>query len=414
MSDKPELDEDDEGPDAAFKNAIRDAIKNATPVDEADDAAGGFDAPLTEGTKDPAITAEEGQDLAAKARFRNAEGKFAKTLDDGTAEGEKKPDAEAHQAEVKADGDKPASEAAKTDAKPGGADPGAETDPAKVPVTDLAKASVADLLTGIDAAKSAEIGKRIAASAEVMDLFVGKEEALKMHGLDRPHEAIKRLLYLNEFAQEKPDEYLAWVASQVKPNEAHTVLESAAKRLGYKMVKDEPAEDEFADEETKRLRREVAELRAKAAEPYGPDAPQHRQIRDVQDTYNGFVAERGQDGSLKRPYFEFLKPRITALATAHFQSTKKYVTTDDLQRFYDLAEQEARGIIGGNGNSAAQQVPPVQDQSQKDAAPAPAAKPAEKAASKMIDGDGQGASRRPALPDGADLMSTIRHYASEG
>lgn len=414
MVDKPEDDEDD-GPDAAFKEAIRNAIKSAAPADAAADDAGGFDAPMTEAAQTPAITAEEGQDLAAKARFRDAEGKFAKTLDDGTGEGEKKPDAEEAKVETKAEGDKPAAEA-KPAAKPAAEEPKADADPAKAqtPATDLSKASVADLLAGIDATRSAEIGKRIAASTEVMDLFAGKEEALKLHGLDRPHEAIKRLLYLNEFAQEKPDEYLAWVASQVKPNEAHTVLEAAAKRLGFKMVKDEPEDDEFADEETKRLRRENAELRAKSAGEWGPDAPQHQQNRSVQDTYNGFVAERGEDGSLKRPYFELLKPRITALATAHVQTTKKYVTTEDLQRFYDAAEQEARGLIGGNGNSAAQPAPPVQDQSQKDAAPAPAAKPAEKAASKMIDGDGPGASRRPALPDGADLMSTIRHYASEG
>lgn len=413
MGDKPELDEDD-GPDADFKEVIRKAIAEATPADDAAADAGGFDAPLTEDQQSPAISAEEGHDLAAKARFRDAEGKFAKTLDEGAGEGEKKPEAEAPKTEVKADGDKPAPEA-KSDAKPRTEESKVDADPTKAPSADLSKASVADLLSGIDAAKSTEIGKRIATSAEVMDLFTGKEEALKMHGLDRPHEAIKRLLYLNDFAQQKPDEYLAWVATQVKPNEAHTVLEAAAKRLGFKMVKEEAdADDEFADEETKRLRRENAELRAKSAEPYGPDAPQHQQSRTVQDTYNGFVAERGEDGNLKRPYFDFLKPRITALATAHVQTTKKYVSTEDLQRFYDQAEQEARGLIGGNDKSAAQPAQPVPDQSQKEAAPAPAAKPAEKAASKMIDGDGPGASRRPALPEGADLMSAIRHFASEG
>lgn len=411
MGDKPELDEDD-GPDAEFKDVIRKAIAEATPADDAAEDAGGFDAPLRTTAESPAISAEEGQDLAAKARFRDAEGKFSKTLDEGG--GEKK----AEEPDAKTEGDQTAAAEQKSETKPG-AEPakadGDDADPTKAPSADLSKASVADLLSGIDAAKSAEIGKRIAASAEVMDLFAGKEEALKLHGLDRPHEAIKRLLYLNDFAQQKPDEYLAWVATQVKPNEAHTVLEAAAKRLGFKMVKDEPAaDDEFADEETKRLRRENAELRAKSAEPYGPDAPQHQQSRTVQDTYNGFVAERGEDGNLKRPYFDFLKPRITALATAHVQTTKKYVSTEDLQRFYDQAEQEARGLIGGNDKSAAQPAQPVPDQSQKEAAPAPAAKPAEKAASKMIDGDGPGASRRPALPEGADLMSAIRHFASEG
>ena len=420
---KLELDDED-GPDAEFKAVMRKAIAEATPADD-DDDAGGFDAPLEEVQTSPTDSQDEGLDIATKARFRNAEGKFAKAIDDGTdAPDGDKGKAEGAEVETKP-GDKPAAADdgkekpaaagdTKADAKPGDKPEGEGDKPADAPA-DLSKASVADLRTGMDAAKPAEITKRIAASSEVMDLFKGKEEALKMHGLDRPHEAIKRLLYLNEFAQNKPDEYIAWVAGQVKPNEAHSVLEAAAKRFGYKVVKDAPEDDEFEDEETKRLREENATLRAKTEAPWGPDAPQYQQNQRVADTLTGFVNERDETGNLKRPYWEILKGRVTELASAQFQGgAGKAVTTDDLQRFYDQASNEARGLVGGNDTSAAQPAPAMQYQPQTQAAPAPAQKPADKAASKMIDGDGPGATRRPALPETADLRATLRHFTENG
>lgn len=392
-ADKPDLDEDD-GPDAEFAAAIRKAIADATPADEPEDT-GGFDAPLAVEAPKPTVSQEEGLEIALKARVRDAEGKFAQTIEDGAGT---KPGTEQ---------EKPADDAAKSEGQEEASDgvhkPAEET-------ADLTKAPVADLLSGIDAARSAEITRRLKDSSEVLDLFAGKEEALKVHGMTRPHEAIKRLLYLNEFAQAKPDEYVAWLATQVKPDAAHTVIEAAAKRLGYRVVRDEPEEDEFADEEVKRLRRENAELKAKSAEPFGPDAPHYQKQRSVADTLDAFVTERDETGHLRRPHFDFLKPRITQLASAHVQATQKYVTTDDLQRFYDQAAEEARAVVGGNDKSAAQPAKPVQDQGKTEAAQPQKAK----AASKMIDGDGPGATRRPALPEGADLMATLRHFASEG
>lgn len=408
----PNDDIDDDGPDAEFMKEIGEAIDKAFDIDGEKDA-GGFDAPLDDVKAAETVSAEDGNDLATNARFRDAQGKFAKDLDkgpDGAEDADKKTDTK--------DGD--AAKAAvdvtkeKADADPDKGDDGANAEDGKSsePV-DLAKASVGDLLNGIDEGKAKEIAKRLGASAQVMDLFAGREDQLRIHGLSEPHEAIKRLLYLNEFAQQKPDEYIAWVAQQIGPDKSQAALEGAAKRLGYKLVKDEPDVDEFADEETKRLAAENAELRRKSADPFGPDAPQYQTVQNTRDQLSSFINERDDTGSLKRPHYQTLAPRMTQLAKHHVETTKQYVTPADLQRFYDQSLAEARSMFAPGDTPAAQPATPVQQPEQTTAAqPQTPAKPAEKAASKMIDGDGPGATRRPALPKDADLRSAIEYFAN--
>ena len=275
--------------------------------------------------------------------------------------------------------------------------------------------------------ESADIGKPIAqarndakalaryfefyggAADKVMGLFKGREEELKAHSTT-PEKAMERLLFLNNFAQQKPHEYLAWVARETKGDAAHEALGEAAKLLGYKIVADAEEPDEFEDEEVAKLRKENAELKRAQTPAFGPDAPDQVARRSVMEALQDFTTAIDDAGALKHPHFETLKPRITQLAAAHKQSTGQFVTAEDLTRFYSQAETEMRSVFAPPSSSAAQDPTPVADQKVEKAA---AAAEKAKAASKLIDGDGQGAPRRPGPGADADLKSVLSHFANQ-
>ena len=381
--------------DDGTADIIRKAYDAAMEDDGEDD--GGFDQPAQPGRDDPdVVSPDQGRELLDKSEIAKSRGKNP----DESAKPAPKPEADA-----KSDD---AGEAAK-----------AETEDANAP--DLSAADTASLLEGVPDASKAEISRRIDTAARILDQFKEHQDELKAHGTSE-EQAINRLLYLNSFAQTKPDEYLAWVAGQANAAEPHAALEGAAKLLGYKLTKDGGADDDddmFLDDTTRALREEVASLKAQIAgkaPSFGPDTPERQQQLTAQRQLSDFVSERDEAGQPRRPFFDHLRPRIVEMALSHRNSTGQHVTTDDLQRFYDQALEEARSAFGNptpnpnaSGNSAAQAAKPVADQIKERAA---AAQKAQRA-SKSIDGTGQGASRRPALSESASLDEVIRHFASQ-
>jgi hypothetical protein len=230
---------------------------------------------------------------------------------------------------------------------------------------------------------------------------------MEMHGTN-PTEQIDRLLELNEFAQNKPDEYLAWVATQTMGEKPHEAIAGAAKLLGYKLVEDkaddQDDEDLFEDPALQALRDENAALKAKLGgdrPEFGPDTTERRSVRDAERNLQNFVNETGPDGQPLRPYFNMLEGRIGEMARLKVQETGRALTLEDLGGLYDAAVAEIQSAFG---TSAAQTQPSVTDLADQKKADA-----AEKArrASKTIDGSGQGTSRRPALPADASLDDVI-------
>lgn len=389
MNDTPKTPAEDLEPDEEFARVISEAIKSASTVaDAAEDETGGFDAPLSEADlpKRQSVSVEEGQTLADKARFNGkgeedkAEKDFQDAIDKG-AEGDKIPPADAA---------KPGEEKAKPEAA-------ADAPP------DLATLATADLIKGLDEKTAGEITRRIGDAERVNKLFEGREEELRMHGVSAD-QAMSRLLYLNAFAQAKPDEYLAWVATQVDADKAADLFGKAAAHLGLKVVPADGAEeDEFESEEMKALREENARLKRASAPGFGPDTPERAGQRSAMETLHDFTTATDDTGQLRHPHFEALKPVITQMATKHRTETGKFVTAEDLERFYATAVERMQSAFG---SSAAQAPASVAEQKQTPAAAKPAEKP--KPASKMIDGDGQGADRRPALPWDAPLDAVLK------
>lgn len=415
MADKYEDDDNifDEGEmeDDGTADIIRKAYEESMKDDGDDD--GGFDQPLdVKAAEEPdVVSPEKGRDLLDDAEMAKAKGKAA--ADDGSEESEKPGEGDKPKDDAKPEGgeEKPAEDNSPEGDK---GDQGGEEKP-----TDLKAADLNTLLDGVPDDRKGEISRRLGDADRVLAPFKAHEAELKRHG-QTPEGAINRLLELNTFAQSKPDEYLAWVATQSN-SEPHKALEGAAKLLGYKLAKDGEDDDDdmFSDPQTKALKEENARLKAQLSgnQPsFGPDTPERQQARTVQQQLQSFVSEVDEAGQLKRPFFEQLRPRISEMATAHRNGTGNPVTTDDLQRFYDQAVSEVRTAFGaptapapqsGQG-SAAQGGKPVADQIKERAA---AAQRAQKA-SKSVDGTGQGASRRPALSDNASLDDVIRHFAS--
>lgn len=399
MNNTPKTPAEDLEPDEEFARVISEAIKSASTVaDAAEDETGGFDAPLSEADlpKRQSVSVEEGQTLADKARFNGkgeedkAEKDFQDAIDKG-AEGDKIPPADAA---------KPGEDKAKPEAA---AEPGEKDMPAAEAQPDLTRLATADLIKGLDEKMAGEITRRIGNAERVNKLFEGRERELGMHGVSAD-QAMSRLLDLNAFAQAKPDEYLAWVATQVEPDKAADLFGKAAAHLGLKVVPADGAEDdEFESEEMKALREENARLKRASAPGFGPDTPERAGQRNAMDTLRDFTTATDETGQLRHPHFEALKPVITQMATKHRTDTGKFVTAEDLERFYATAVERMQSAFG---SSAAQAPASVAEQKQTPAAAKPAEKP--KPASKMIDGDGQGADRRPALPWDAPLDAVLK------
>ncbi len=278
--------------------------------------------------------------------------------------------------------------------------------------------SIDELLEGLDDTRRAKIQERLTAGDAVLSKFAGREEELKLHGNPTPAEAVERLLYLNSFAQKKPDEYLAWAATQFNPEKPNELLEAAAKHLGYKLVPDDDGEDEFEDEEKKRLRLENKRLTAAQGPGFGPDVPQNQAAAEAERRIRSYMGANNADGTPRHPFAEKFKDEVAAKVAAFVKDNNGQMpTTEDLSRFYfevvppalapaAPAREPGKTVPDGQDKpqmqtSAAQPAPAVPEQAKK------AANPARAAASKMLDGSGQGAGHRPALTGDALLRSQI-------
>ena len=387
MTGRPEDDQTDNpweaGPagadddDAEMARIIETALKNSEA--EPDEDTAGFDAPLDDKPRTSAmVDVEEGASLASKAKLT-------------------KPAAEEPEAQDQPEAETPAA----TEAKPAEAAPEAQPE---TPAATPAPLDIAALTEGLDDTRKAEVTRRLTESTAVLDLFKAHDAELQRHGM-KPAEAMSRLMDLNAFAQEKPGEYIAWVAQQTG-EDPQAALTQAAELLGYKLVKADE-DDPFEDDAIKQLKAENARLRGEQVN-FGPDAPQYRAQRSVAQQINDFRSERdASTGTLKRPLFDTLRDVISSRAQAYVSATGKPVTVEDLDRIYQAVEAEAKQALGLPATSAAQPQKTVAPQGQTQAADLAKAKQA----SSSIDGSGQGANRQPALSDDAPLSDVIKFHA---
>lgn len=262
----------------------------------------------------------------------------------------------------------------------------------------------AALLEGVPDDRRQVLSQRLEAGNGVLDLFNGREAELAIHGADvTPAKAVERLLHLNDFAQQKPDEYLAWVAQEMNAEAPHEVLASAAKHLGYKLVLDveDDPDDEFADEEKKALKARL-KLLEPGKPPIGPDAPQNVVSMQVTRALTAFREARGADGNPLHPLHGNFISEISAKVLAFREANPdKIPTAADLSRFYfevvpggtppAPAATPAATPAAPAQTFAAQPNVGVQEKAQKAASP-----DRSEAASKMLDGSGPGSDRRPA------------------
>lgn len=299
----------------------------------------------------------------------------------------------------------------------GAEDPAAES-AASEPVDPSTPPEATDLdalLEGLDDDRRGKIAARVKDADEVMALFKGREAQLAQHGVTA-HQAMARLIQLNEYAAAKPVEYLAWATAQLAPDKAQEVLTAAAEKLGLKLTAAD--DDPFEDEEVKRLRAENRALRSQRLD-FGPDAEaaaaaEAAQRVDPIKVITDFATEKNPDGTPKRPLWEKLKANIATRAKTVRETTGRVVTAADLAQFYEEEERDLRAALGlpaaPAATPAAQPAAPVAGGGTKKAAPSASVDRA-KAASKSIDGTGQGASRRPAPNPDASIEDVLRHFA---
>jgi len=419
---EPQADEDHnifEQDEEAQRDQTDDVIGEAfdkMQAEDDDEDDGGFDQPLEARQSDmpDVVNTEDGKQLLDDAEERDSKRKpqpdFEEDAEQNEAKDESKPEPESEEDGSRkaepAEGDEEGKiEAEKADDK-----------------SDLFASGVDDLLKDVPDASRDQITKRLTEADNVLAPFKSRMSDLKQWG-SSPKEAMDRLIQINDFASEKPDEYLAWAATQFKQDAPHELLNGAAEKLGYKLVKSDDSDDDlFEDEETKTLRQENERLKAQIegrdpnAPNFGPDSPEYQARTKAQRDLENFTNERDPStGNLVRPHFREVEDEIVAMAQRHVAATQKTVTPDDLSYFYKVAV-EAKGLEQsgnsnaqdaakqeGAGTSAAQGGGDMAKQLKDKAARASKARKA----SKSIDGSGQGANRRPALPEDASLDDVI-------
>lgn len=413
IDDEDNIFDEGEFEDDGTADIIRKAFAEAG-EDDPDD--GGFDQPLDAKTDEEpdVVSPETGRDLLDDAEMAKAKGK---TPGEDKKTPTQKPDEK--NGDIDAEGEK--DDASRADDKAEGGDDdekGGKDDDA----SDLGKAGVDTLLDGLPDDRKVEVTRRLRDADQAMAPFKNAyiQGQMKEWGAN-PTQVASRLVELASFAREKPDEYIAWVATQsATPEKMGELLTRAGKLLGYKVVResDGDEDDMFDDPAVKALREENARLKAQVAGDapnFGPDTPERQQTRTASETLHRFTTETDESGNLKRPLFNQVKGRIVELAQQQMRETQRPGTEDDLQRFYDTAVSEIRNAFGVTDNppppsadSAAQGGQAMAKQMKDKAAAAEKAR----RASKSVDGTGQGASRRPALSDDAPLEDVIRHFSA--
>lgn len=388
IEDDMEIEKEDEEQDET-RALIRRFLDEAEGTEGDDEAEGALD-PLPEEKDSATVSVEDGLDIIDRARTkRDAEGRFVKTA---TASDAKDADAAAQDEAPAQEEAAPAAQAAAPD-------------------------DIAALLDGLPDDRKAAIQSRLSAGGELADVFTPYAEQMKAHG-STPKEAMQRLLQINDYATRNPDQYLAWAAGQLGEDKAVEVITKAAERLGLKVVATAEAEDDpFEDEAIKAIKAENRALKARLEGPavLGPDAPEEQQVRSqraVEQDLSVWKDAKDAAGKPLRPFFELLAPQIAAKVQEQVQATKRNATMADVERIYGELEGQIRAV----GGFAAQTPAPVPQNTQQKAA-SPGSVERARAASKNIDGTGQGASRRPALPEGAnlrDILSTEYDRLTQG
>ena len=382
--DRTDLIEEDED-DSAVLEVIRKALEEG-----ADDTApiGRAFPELEEEGRDEMVTLEKGLELIDKAAVpaqRKPKG------DDPDAESPK-PGETGAAAKV--------AEGAETEAQP--ADGTAQPDAAD---------PYADLLAGIDGERRETLTGRLRQADDMLSIFAGHEAEMAANGIT-PVQHIRSLAQIDQFARKNPEKYLAWAATEIGKDRAEELISKAAELLGLKVTRDDES-DPFEDESVKKLREENRALKAQnrnlGFSPFEAAPPTATDLA-------AWVEEKAPDGSLKRPLFRDLEAGISRMAQEHRTKTGRPVTFTDLDGFYTALtarlggqqQPQAAQASAPQAPPAAQAQPAVAGGVQKAAAPGSVDRA--KAASKNLDGSGQGASRRPALSADADLDATLRHF----
>ena len=365
-----------------------------------DDDDGGLDQPeIEDSDDDDRVSQEQGSKIASDARLKS-----------GKAKDKAAPEDEADD-EGKADKAKADDQAEKeTDSK-------TDEDADKSEPKDLTAAPVEDLLKEVPEKQRAEMTRRLSDADAAMAPFRTEfmQGEMERFGAN-PAQVASRLADLAQFAQQKPDEYIAWAATDMaaSPDKVIDVFNAAASHLGYKVVKADAEDDDaggdddlFEDPQVKALKEENRKLKEaqrnqQTGPSFGPDVPERQQAQQAQAALAQFVNERDPaTGQAKRPLFRALEPQIVENARAHRQQTGQPITVDDLSRIYDHTVSEMKQQFGVT--PAAQAETPVVEKTDKRAAAAQRAKQA----SSNIDGTGQSATRQPASGSG-DLDSVIK------
>lgn len=303
---------------------------------------------------------------------------------------------------------------AATDAADRSTEKGGAEEPAKPDETEtVADDPYADFVTGLPEDKQTEVRSRLKERDDMLAIFKGHEAEMTRFGTT-PAQHVTELVKLNQYASQNPAEYLAWAAHNLGGAKAEEILSSAAAKLGLKVVPDED-EDAFEDETVKAIKKENRELKARNRTlDFGPNLSAQAPV--TPDDIGRFMNEANPDGSLKRPGFGDFGPGIARLAKEHLEKTGKPATFEDLDGFYRQFAGAAQPATAPKPapapTPAAQPAPPVSGDQQKKAA-AKASVERAKAASKSIDGTGQGASRRPALSEESSLEDTLKHFMGE-
>jgi len=323
----------------------------------------------------------ETSDMAAPERDVVSVEQGVDTLDEAAAEKR----AESKVALPEGEDTQPAAEKTEED-KPAGED--------SQPATD----DYTTLLDGLPDDRKGVLRDRLTAADEVLGVFKGREAELQALGVT-PVQAMTELVNINAYARRAPDQYIAWAATQF--GDAAEVLGKAAEHLGLKVVPIQE-DDPFEDPEIKEMKAKLAQYEGQQRIPLGPDAPQHR----AQTELEAFTA--------KAPHFQAVAEEVAARATRHVAKTGQPATIADIKRFYEaevmamgLAQAEQPDLPAAQSTPAAQATQPVAQQAQKQSAAPTGDVQRAKAASKSLDGSGQGAGRRPALDPDASIENIL-------
>lgn len=414
---------DDDSSESDLHDIIGAAYDKAMEGD--DESGAGLDQPIDDddlGTDD-SMPSDKAYEAASDARVAQDAGRDKKDTAKADDDDDKAAPADDQKAQRADDADKDAGDKAQ-----------AGDDNAEDKAEDVAAAKLDDLVDGLPDDRKAEVARRIrdaeSLAAPLAQSGFIRDQMQQFNAT--PQQAIGRMVELAEFATQKPDEYLAWAASEMAggPDKAAELVEKAVGHLGLKLVKEDEAggdDDLFEDPEKAELKRQLAELQKQTQKGpgFGPDTPERQAARQNAQALQNFVTETDATGNPVRPLIN--EPKVQermAQMAAYYRQQNQPVTIDTIKQFYDRAAQEHMALTASLSASEQGQQPGPQQQngsaaqggdSVHDQIMNKKAESARKArrASKTIDGSGQGASRRSGPPPNASIEETIAYYASQ-